>query len=379
MIWVIALLAFLLLVKPVLAATFINEFLAHPGSGSSEWVEFYNPDNLNLSSYWLDDDTSFTSDSGSSSKKSLSSINTGIYPYIELSSMLNNSGDYIVLFSSDGTIIDQYQYTIDPGTDIIIGRSPDGGSFVTLSTASKGSTNGSATTPSPSPTSVTSSSFSITNSPSEINSDSIFKISVNLSLSNYPNTKFYLKGAFKKSDSSNYFGLTKVNSSWVQNGSSYASQYQINTNSSGDWSGELEIQPDVLDSGYEGGGDYIFKVARYSESGSGPNWSNEVTIKINAKEIEESVVDLSGIGTKREEEKVVLGEYIEEELSEEIYSLEKYKKLSSGSAISTISATPEAKVKSEKSINVLSIIGTVLIIGTLLATIITYAVRKLRS
>jgi hypothetical protein len=377
-VWVIILLVFLFTAKPVLAATLINEFMAHPGSGSSEWVEVYNPDNLDLSAFWIDDDTSFTSDSGSSSKKSLSSIGTGIYPYIDLNSMLNNSGDYIVLFSGDGTIIDQYQYTTDPGTDVTIGRSPDGGSFVTLSTSSKGATNGSASTPSPSTSPITSSTFSISNTYSEINSDSSFKVSVNLTLTNYPNTKFYLKGAFKKSDSSNYFGLTKVNSSWVQNGSSYINQYQITTDSSGHWSGELDLQPDVLDSGYEGSGDYLLKVGRYSDSGSGPTWSNEVTIKINAIEIEEGVVNLSGVGIKEEKEEV-LGEDAEEELSEEIYSLEKYKRLASDSGNFTSSASSATKIKSEKSVNVLLIIGTILIIGTLLVTIITYANNKFRS
>ncbi|MDO8503384.1 MAG: hypothetical protein Q7S60_01710 [bacterium] len=46
----------------------INEFLAHPTTGD-EWVEFYNPDNVDLSDYWLDDDLNFASDSGSSAKK----------------------------------------------------------------------------------------------------------------------------------------------------------------------------------------------------------------------------------------------------------------------------------------------------------------------
>ena len=384
MVLVITLLVFLFLARPVFASVVINEFMAHPSSGNSEWVEFYNPDSLDLTSYFIDDDTSFSSDSGSSTKKSLSATtSSSTYPTIDLSSILNNSGDFVVLFDNSGNIIDQYQYTSDPGTDIAFGRSPDGGNFTTLSSSSKGLTNSGGTSPSPSPSPSPTSSFTISSIPSEINSDQTFTINVNLILQNYPDSKFYLKGAFKKSDSSNYFGLTKVSSSWIQNGSSYANQFQLTTNSSGSFNGNLEIQPDILDSGYSGTGDYIFKVGRYSDSGSGPTWSNEVNIKIIAKEIEseEGLIDLSGIGVKKDS--VILGEDTDsEELPEEVYSLEhysleKYRKLASQSAEPTPSVTTQ--IKSDRGINPLSLIGTILIIGGLLATIITYGVRKFRN
>lgn len=135
--------------------------------------------------------------------------------------------------------------------------------------------------------STSSSSFTISDLPSQINSDQSYSISVNLSLPNNPNTSFYLKGAFKKADSSNYFGLTRVSGSWIKNGSSYSSQYPITTDSSGNWSGNLEVQPDTEDSGFTGSGDYIFKVARYTSSGSGPIWSNESNIKIVSIETNE--------------------------------------------------------------------------------------------
>lgn len=235
--------------------------------------------------------------------------------------------------------------------------------------------------PSPSTSSLlNNTSFTISNIPSEVNSDQSFNVNISLSLPDYPNTKFYLKGAFKKSDSSNYFGLTKVGSSWIQNGSSYYNHYGVTTDSLGNWSGSLEIQPDILDSGYDGSREYIFKVGRYSDSGSGPTWSNEVNIKIIAKEIEteEGVVNLSGIGTVTKKEAEILGEDTREKsLPEEVYSLEKYRKLSSNSATPEVS--PSAEVKSEKSINSLTILGTTLILGGLLATIIIYGIRKFRT
>ena len=167
----IALIVFLLFlfcsyfVKPAFAQTIkINEFLAHPSSGNKEWVEFYNPEHLGVSDYWLDDDMDFNTDTGTSAKKSLSNINTDnlSYPYLEFSSFLNNEGDYIVLFSPLGEMLDHYQYQKDPGLDVAMGRFPDGSdNWVVLETATKGEPNGSpkltptaepTNTPTPTPT-----------------------------------------------------------------------------------------------------------------------------------------------------------------------------------------------------------------------------------
>jgi hypothetical protein len=146
---------FLISAKTVYAQVVINEFV--PDS-STEWVEFHNASDSAeyLKSYYLDNDTDFNSDSGSSAKKALTNLNiTNVqYPYLEFSSFLNNSGDYVVLFDQNGTIIDQYQYTSDPGAELSIGRSPDiTGSFTSLSSTTKGLINsGPQPTPTPSPT-----------------------------------------------------------------------------------------------------------------------------------------------------------------------------------------------------------------------------------
>lgn len=139
---------------PVFASNVkINEILVRPSSGNKEWVEFYNPDKIDLSTYYIDDDTNFNSDAGSSPKKDLKEIQADDtqYPYLELtSSMFNNGGDYAVLFDNTGNIVDQYSYTKDPGTDVSIGRVPDGvGDFAILASATKGSAN---SQPQPSPT-----------------------------------------------------------------------------------------------------------------------------------------------------------------------------------------------------------------------------------
>lgn len=58
--------------------------------------------------------------------------NNSLYPYIELSSFLNNSQDSVVLFDSNGTLIDKYIYSEDYGKDKSFGRSPDGADNWTL-------------------------------------------------------------------------------------------------------------------------------------------------------------------------------------------------------------------------------------------------------
>lgn len=152
--------AFLLVASPVFAADVVlNEFVADPGTGGDEWVELYNASDSAefLKSYYLDDDTSFESDSGNSSKKLLSSLNTSnsLYPFIVLSSaMFNNEGDSVVVFDSVGNIVDQYTYSTNPGDNVSIGRNPDhSGAFIVLSSATQGGPNA-PPLPTPTPTAL---------------------------------------------------------------------------------------------------------------------------------------------------------------------------------------------------------------------------------
>jgi hypothetical protein len=94
------------------------------------------------------------------------------------------------------------------------------------------------------------------------------------------NTKYYFKPALYQSGSSNYFGLTKVGSAWIKNSQSYSDQFSVMTDSSGNWTGEIEFKVDPEDSGFNGTGDYILKVGRYSATGTGPTWSNQTTVNV---------------------------------------------------------------------------------------------------
>ncbi|MGH7203976.1 MAG: lamin tail domain-containing protein [Candidatus Levyibacteriota bacterium] len=145
-------------VKPSFAdqAIAINEVLVHPSSGHNEWVELYVPDGTSVINDWIDDDSDFVNDAGSSSKKQITAVVAGSdaqHVVFELpSAMFNNDGDIVALFSADGQLIDQYQYTKDPGADISMGRTPDAsGGFSTLANATRGSAN-SIAKPTPTPT-----------------------------------------------------------------------------------------------------------------------------------------------------------------------------------------------------------------------------------
>lgn len=147
--------------------------------------------------------------------------------------------------------------------------------------ASPTSTEG--TSPSPSPIST---KFLISSMPSEISSSESYSAEISLVLPNNQNSIFYIKGAFTKEGSSNYFGQTLVSDNWIKNNKTYSEQLKINTDISGKWAGTLQIKVDPTDSGFDGSGDYIFKAARYSQSGSGPTWSNELMVKIIKTEIQ---------------------------------------------------------------------------------------------
>lgn len=230
-------------------------------------------------------------------------------------------------------------------------------------------------TSSPHPT-----TFSISNLPSQINSDESFNILVNLSLPNNPNTNFYLKGAFKKSDSSNYFGFTKVAGNWIKNNSSYSDQYSITTDSTGKWSGNLEVKPDSSDSGFTGTEDYVFKVAQYTSSGSGPTWNdNQSTIKIITTEnnntsstpvpssnniSSETKLSVAPSAKATTTTLIKTTQLKNNTLAYQIASVE------GATAFASMSATPSSKVdvKNDKQINPLILIGVILIllgIGTI--------------
>ncbi|MCL4365972.1 lamin tail domain-containing protein [Patescibacteria group bacterium] len=270
--------------------------MASPANSDKEWVEFYNTSSSNVDiTQWAI--TELTS-SGNVNAHILPSV---IIPpssscFFEFSSAIfNNNGDTVSLNNSSGTQIDNYTYT-STVQGKTFSRIPDGGNWQIdatdptksntdcnhLPSPPPSSTPSPALSPTPSPisTSPPSSSFTINNIPSQINSDQSFSVNISLSVPNNQNTEYYLKGAFKKADGTRYLGLTKIGDNWVEYGDDTLDQFKITTNSSGNWTGNLEVKPDIYDKDYKGKGDYIFKVARLT-SGDSIAWSNEAIIIIN--------------------------------------------------------------------------------------------------
>ena len=124
--------------KIVFAQVVINEFLPNPSFGD-DWIELYNlEDNeVDISNWGVEDSTSKmkTFDSGTRiSGKGFFNFSVG--------SRLNKNGDTIKLVDESGQIKDETSYSFDPGTDVSMGRCPDGsGSFSSLSSTTPGSTN----------------------------------------------------------------------------------------------------------------------------------------------------------------------------------------------------------------------------------------------
>ena len=120
-------------------AVFINEFLPDPSSGN-EWVEFYNPDGIDLSIWTLEEITS----SGNTTSHSLGSIeNNSPYDIFSFSSQqkLNNDRDKLTLRDSDGQKVDEYEYASSQ-KGVSYARIPDGGNWSTLAEPTKGTSNG---------------------------------------------------------------------------------------------------------------------------------------------------------------------------------------------------------------------------------------------
>ena len=162
-----ALFIFLMLLVPARAlAVVINEFVAN---ATPEWVEFQNTDLANdlLMTYWLDDDAVFVEvDETGSPKFQLSGLNTTnpTYPFVQMTTVLNNTGDSVVLFDASGNVVDQFTYTDAQAAGVSMGRLPDGtGNFVVLESTSQGAPNGT-----PTPTDVPPTPTGVPPTPTEV-------------------------------------------------------------------------------------------------------------------------------------------------------------------------------------------------------------------
>lgn len=111
------------------------------------------------------------------------------------------------------------------------------------------------------------------------------ELNISASLSGFTNgEKVYIKGAFFKDGSSNYFGLTKSNDSWIKNSTTALSQREVII---GNWDNLIAVKPDYSDSGFAGSGSYKFKLGFYyltsGGNASSVNWSaNNLDISLDS-------------------------------------------------------------------------------------------------
>lgn len=135
-------------------------------------------------------------------------------------------------------------------------------------------------------TTSTSAAFTISGTPQSVDENGSFTVNVNLAVSGQVGSTYYLRAAFSHPTSpTSYFGYTKNNAGSWYNGSpapiDHTQFYQVTLDSNASWSGTIEVKPDPLSSNYKNTDDYIFKVGRYTTTGSGPTWSdNTVWITI---------------------------------------------------------------------------------------------------
>ncbi len=272
----------------------LNEIAPCPQAEEKEWVELFNvSENPVDTGGWNIEEKTSTGNTLSHSLPGISlPAKSGCY-FEFVSSVLNNDKETVTLKDGAGLIADEYSYTqAQPGKTF--SRIPDGADWQQLTLPTKTFPNCTqlvvlpsptptpspqpAQTPSPSP-SASGRFFTITADTASLDSDQTLTIKISaggLSASSV----YYLKAAFFKEGSTNYFGQTLVSGDWARNGQSYLDQLRATTDAQGNLQTDLKAMADTDDSGYSGSGNYYLKVARYTSSGSGPSWSNQLSISI---------------------------------------------------------------------------------------------------
>jgi hypothetical protein len=124
---------------------------------------------------------------------------------------------------------------------------------------------------------------SVSDIPLTVDQSNDFEVSISFACSSCTSDS-YLRGVFYPNGSS-YFGYTRDNSGNWNNaaGGNCTSYYKIllsDLSREGTWSGKLKVKPDIENAFYNGPGEYLFKVGRYTPSCGSPTWSSESTISI---------------------------------------------------------------------------------------------------
>ncbi len=128
--------SFLFFKQFVLAATTptLNEIMPNPSAGY-EWVEIYNPDNLNI------DDWTIEEEGGSIYQLGANLTDNAVYDIFEFTvNKLNNTSDTITLKSADASIVESYHWG-STQAGVSFAKIPDGGEWSTLNPDTKAAAN----------------------------------------------------------------------------------------------------------------------------------------------------------------------------------------------------------------------------------------------
>lgn len=142
---------------------------------------------------------------------------------------------------------------------------------------------------------ATSQSMTIQHAPTTLDQGGEAEISVLFSCPTCT-TDSFLRAVFYVSGTS-YFGYTQKNDgTWVNvPGGSCTQYYKIlpsDMSQEGTWSGVLKVKPDIQNAYYQGPGEYLLKIGRYTPSCSSASiWSNDVTVAITGPTATPTVVN----------------------------------------------------------------------------------------
>ena len=131
------------------------------------------------------------------------------------------------------------------------------------------------------PKKVNALTVSFSNLPSTINIGDEVPITVNLECSGCGDS--YFRGVFYESGT-NYFGVTQNNvGEWIGTSTDKTRYFFVSKNDviNATWSGQLKMKVEFDDSTWSGPKNYFFKIARYTSSNSGANWTGESSLYIN--------------------------------------------------------------------------------------------------
>jgi hypothetical protein len=104
----------------------------------------------------------------------------------------------------------------------------------------------------------------------------------------------FIKGAFYKDGSTNYFGYTKSGDTWIKNSVKTSDQRLVVI---GNWDNTVTVKSDYADSGFSGNGNYLLKIGFYTVASDGNPSSVDWSDSSFAVSLEQPAPTLTSVPT----------------------------------------------------------------------------------